>query len=199
MSRVTIAPVVEGHGEVNALPPLLRRIAADLGVYDIEIHPPIRKGRSILATEAGIVAAVEQASYRVPGDGGVLVLFDADDDCPVDLVSRLLVPARKVRQDKTISLVVANREFEAWFLAGASSLVGKCGLPEDFASPVDPESKRDAKGWISDAMRRASGHPYKEVVDQPKLASVFDMKTARENSPSFNKFWREVAKLVEVR
>jgi hypothetical protein len=182
VASVTIAPVVEGHGEVKALPLLLRRVAYDLGVYGIEIHPPIRAGRSTLATAAGISSVVEQAAYRVPGHGGILVLFDADDDCPVDLVSRLLASARNVRPDKAVAFVVATREFEAWFLAAASSLAGKCGLPEDFAAPADPETKRDAKGWISDAMRRGSGHPYKEVIDQSKLASVFDMKAARSNS-----------------
>jgi len=94
--RVTIAPVVEGHGEVEALPVLLRRIANDLGVYDIEICRPNRVPRSILATRAGIVSAVHQAAYRVGSRGGVLVLFDADDDCPKDLVQQLLVPVRGV-------------------------------------------------------------------------------------------------------
>lgn len=197
MSRVTIAPVVEGHGEVKALPVLLRRIASDLGVYDLVIPQPNRVGRPILATQAGIVNAVEQAAYRVPDRGGVLVLFDADDDCPVQLVSSLLAPARDIRQDKAISLVVANREFEAWFLAAASSLVGQCGLPQDFVAPEDPENKRDAKGWISQAMKRASNHPYAPPVDQPKLAAVFDMALARANSRSFDKFWREVEGLIK--
>lgn len=135
MGRVTIVPVVEGHGEVKALPLLLRRIAADLGVYDLDVHQPIRVGRSTLAKEAGIAAAVEQASYRVPDRGGVLVLFDADDDCPVDLVTRLLVPARTTRPDKSVSLVIATREFEAWFLAAASSLAGTCGFPSTSLLP----------------------------------------------------------------
>ena len=196
MDRVTIAPVVEGHGEVKALPVLLRRVACDLGVYDVDIPLPNRVGRSALATQAGIANAVEQASYRVPGRGGVLVLFDADDDCPVDLVARLLTSARNVRQDKAIGLVVANKEFEAWFLAAAESLAGRCGLPRDLAAPQDPECKRDAKGWLSAAMKRGGGHPYKEVVDQPKLAAVFDMQAARVKSRSFDKFWRETERLI---
>lgn len=133
----------------------------------------------------------------MPSRGGVLVLFDADDDCPVHLVHRLLAPAQEVRKDKSISLVVANREFEAWFLAASASLAGKCGLPADFAWPTKPETKRDAKGVISDALKRASGRPYSQSVDQPKLAATFDMGIARENAPSFDKFWREISKLVE--
>ena len=197
MDRVTIAPVVEGHGEVAALPVLLRRIAGELGVYNLEISPPLRVSRSVLAAEAGITKVVQQAAFRVSGLGGVLVLFDADDDCPKELVNRLLTPARNARQDKKVSLVVAHKEFEAWFLAAASSLAGKCGLPGDFAWAGDPEGKRDAKGWISYHTRLGSGFPYKEVVDQPKLAAEFDMQAARAKSPSFDKFWRETEGLIK--
>jgi hypothetical protein len=190
--RVTIAPVVEGHGEVEALPVLLRRVAHDLGVYDIEICRPNRVPRSILATRAGIVSAVKQAAYRVGSRGGVLVLFDADDDCPKDLVEQLLVPARDARKDKTVGLVVANREFEGWFLSAAESVAGHCGLPQDFTWNGDPESRRDAKGIVSEAMKRVTGHSYSETVDQARLAAQFDMKAARRTSRSFDKFWREV-------
>lgn len=192
---VTIASVVEGHGEVQALPVLLRRIANELGVYNINVCAPNRVPRSRLGTEAGIVAAVQQAAYRVSGRGGVLVLFDADDDCPKDLVQKLLTPARKAREDKTVALVVANREFEAWFLAAADSLAGHSGLPEGFNWTDDPEDKRDAKSAISHAIKGATGHPYSETVDQACLAAQFDMTAARQRSRSFDKLWREVAVL----
>jgi Domain of unknown function (DUF4276) len=198
--RLTIAPVVEGHGEVTALPVLLGRIARELGVYEheLKICPPNRISRSKLATPAGIVNAVEQGALRVPGDGGVLVLFDADDDCPIDLVNTLLASACDARKDKHVGLVVAKREFEAWYLASAESLAGKCGLPDDFSYPGDPEAKRDAKGVLSKAMMQASGHTYRETVDQQKLAKAFDMAMARERSPSFDKLWRQVESLCGV-
>lgn len=192
---VTIASVVEGYGEVQALPVLLRRIAYELGVYELDVPKPNRASRATLATPNGIVRAVQQGAYRVRNRGGVLVLFDADDDCPKDLVERLLSPARGARPDRNVSLVVARKEFEAWFLAAAGSLAGKCGLPEDFAWTGDPEDKRDAKGVISDALRDATGHSYQETVDQARLAAAFDMAEARKASASFDKFWREVATL----
>jgi hypothetical protein len=193
--QVTIASVVEGHGDVQALPVLLRRITNKLGVYNTNICKPNRVPRSSLGTEAGIVAAVQQVAHRVTGRGGVLVLFDADDDCPKDLVQELLVPARMARKDKTVALVVANREFEAWFLAAADSLAGRCGLPEGFDWAQDAESKRGAKEVISHAIKKATGHPYSETVDQAGLAAEFDMAAARKNAPSFDKLWREIAAL----
>lgn len=192
---VTIASVVEGHGEVQALPVLLRRIAHEHGVYGLDVPKPNRVSRSTLATPSGIVRAVQQGAYRVGGRGGVLVLFDADDDCPKELVEQLLGPARGARPDKNVSLVVARKEFEAWYLAAADSLAGKCGLPDDFKWTGDPEDKRDAKGVISDALRVSTGHSYREAVDQARFAAAFDMGAAREASASFDKFWREVTTL----
>ena len=48
---MTIWPIVEGHGEVHALPILLRRLAAEAYVY-VEVCAPIRKRRSQLVTSA---------------------------------------------------------------------------------------------------------------------------------------------------
>jgi hypothetical protein len=44
---MTIAPIVEGHGEVSAAPELLRRLAAWIAPYKaIEINPPIRTNKA---------------------------------------------------------------------------------------------------------------------------------------------------------
>ena len=194
--HVTIAPVVEGHGDEKAVPVLLRRIANELGVFDLTVRPPQRVPRSTLATEAGLISAVRQASYHVECRGGVLVLFDADDDCPVDLVNRLLAPARQACAGKNLGLVAANKEFESWFLAAAQSLAGHGGLPDDFGYDKDPEAKRDAKGVIDRAMKSGPvGHKYSETVDQARLAARFDMGIARQGAPSFDKLWREVEAL----
>ena len=195
-NHVTIAPVVEGHGDAKAVPFLLRRIAHDLGIYELTICPPQRVSRSTLGTEAGLMSAVRQASYRVDGLGGVLVLFDADDDCPVDLVGRLLDPARKACAGKNLGLVVAEKEFESWFLAAAPSLAGRGGLPDNFGYDGNPQAKRDAKGVVDQAMRSGpERHKYSETVDQARLATLFDMEMARRGAPSFDKLWREVEAL----
>ena len=191
-NHVTIAPVVEGQGDEKAVPVLLRRIAHELGVFNVTIRPPYRVPRSTLGTETGLTLAVRQASYHVDDLGGVLVLFDADDDCPVELVNRLVAPARKACAGKGLGFVAANKEFEAWFLAAARSPAGHCGLPDDFGYDKDPEAKRDAKGIIDHAMKKGpGGHKYSETVDQARLAAQFDMKMARQSAPSFDKLWRE--------
>lgn len=42
------------------------------------------------------------------------------------------------------------------------------------------------------------GKPYKETVDQAPLTSAFDLKMAREHSGSFDKFYREVSRLLGI-
>lgn len=192
----TIASIVEGDGEVVALPKLLHRIAAEIGVTNLRAERPMREPRGRITRVGGIERVVSAAALRVTGDGGVLVILDADDDCPAHLGPQLLARARAVRPDKRIVVVVANREFEAWFLAAATSLAGQHGFPDDLRSHGNPEVPRDCKGWLT--KQRAHGHPYKETVDQAPLASIFDLKAARENAPSFDKFYRDVTWLLST-
>jgi hypothetical protein len=126
----------------------------------------------------------------------VLVLLDADDDCPAEYGPLLLARAQAARPDKQVSVVLANREYEAWFLAAAPSLAGQFGFPAEFARPQNPEAPRDCKGLLPKA--RPKGQPYKETVDQAPLTSVFDLKMAREHSDSFDKFYREVSRLLGI-
>lgn len=126
---------------------------------------------------------------------GVLVLLDADDDCPAELAPALLARARDARKDRPASVVLAKREFEAWFLAAAPSLRGRRGLAADLALPPDPELPRDCKGWLS--RHRSDGRGYKPTADQAALAAAVDLRLARTNSPSLDKLWRDLERLVD--
>ena len=192
----TIASIVEGDGEVRALPKLLHRIAAELGAPNLLTPTPMRIPRGKITIVGGIERVVAAEALRVSAKGGVLVLLDADDDCPAEFGPFLLARAQAVRPDKRVSVVLANREFEAWFLAAAPSLAGQFGFPADFVRPRNSETPRDCKGLLTKA--RPKGQPYKETVDQAPLASAFDLKMAREHSDSFDKFYREVSRLLEI-
>lgn len=186
--------IVEGHGEIEAVPVLIRRICQiihpDLG---LRIHHPFRVPRNRLVQPGELERAVDLAGRRAGQNGAILIVLDSDDECPATLAPKLLSRARKIRSDLPISVVLAKREFEAWFLASAESLRGRRGLSETLEAPLDPEVIRGAKEWLTSHM--AGGRHYVETLDQSALAASFDMDRARR-APSFNKLYREVMALL---
>ena len=48
-----------------------------------------------------------------PACSGVLLLFDADDDCPKELAQELETWAQEAAGDKASAVVIASREYEA--------------------------------------------------------------------------------------
>ena len=195
MRRVRISTIVEGFGEVEALPLLLRRIASEASpdVY-LEIPKPVRVGRQKICKSRELERYLELAARTGGDEGRILLLLDADEDCPVDLARALLERARKQRPDRMTSVVLAKTEFESWFLAAADSITGKRGLASDLSSPENPEAVKGAKEWLSRSMPR--GQAYQETIDQAKLTCAFNLEIARQRSPSFDKLWREVERLL---
>lgn len=191
-----ILPIVEGHGEVTAVPILIRRIVAQYApeVY-AQVGQVIRVKRTGLIQPGGVERTVELAARKTTATDGILILLDADDDCPREIAEQLLARARAARADRAISVVAANREYEAWFLAAARSLRGKRGLADDLEPPPDPEAIRDAKGWL--ANRTTQGFSYKPTIDQPALTHLFDVEQAC-TARSFRKIVKEVVTLARL-
>lgn len=191
-----ILPIVEGHGEVQAVPVLIRRVLSSYAPdHQTTIGRPIRVKRNGLVQQGGIEHAIEFAAQQCGKGDGLLVLLDADDDLPCELGPRLLERATAARADRAIRVVAAMREFEAWFLAAARSLRGHRGFPDDLEPPAAPEAIRDAKGWL--AARTPRGRSYRPTVDQAALAAVFDLHEAHTTS-SFQKFVRDVVALAST-
>ncbi len=141
MSSIAIASIVEGHGEVAAAPLLIRRVAEriDPNLY-VVLPPPVRIKRDRIAERFDDLArAIGYAIGLLQGPGGILVLLDAEDDCPKDLGPNLLQRAQAPRSDIPVGVALAKYEFESWFLAAAESIRGKRDLPDDLAPPLDPE------------------------------------------------------------
>jgi hypothetical protein len=195
MPSLSIGCIVEGHGEVQAVPILIRRIGAtiDPSLW-IDVKSPLRISRSKLVRGQELERAVEFAARKTGGQGGILILVDSDDDCQAQLGPQLLARARKTRDNLPIGVVLAKREFEAWFLASAESLRGKRGLPGNLTPPPDPELIRGAKEWI--ARRITGGSTYSETLDQPALTAIFDLDQAARRSDSFDKCVREITSLI---
>jgi hypothetical protein len=183
--------VVEGEGDKVAVPILVRRLLWRHGIQSVDIPKPWRLYKGKMKKPEELRNAVEYMARKTAPDGALLVLLDADADCPAKLGVQLLETVSQARQDRRVSVVVANREFEAWFLAAAASLAGQRGLPPDLAAPEDPEAIADCKGWLGKSMP----HGYHETLDQPAFSSLIDLDLAL-NAPSFAKLDRELRKLA---
>jgi hypothetical protein len=187
---IPIASIVEGDGEVAALPILLRRLAAerDPGVIANAL-PPIRVRRDrFLNKEDEFRKQLLLASAKSGDNGWILIVLDADDDCPANLGQQIFQRAQKYVPHRRLSVVLAKREFEAWFLAAAQSLSGARGFAIDAHEQVDAEEPRDAKGWMRQHMQ---GGTYREMLDQPAFTAAFDLQQAFDNSRSFRKLCKE--------
>lgn len=183
--------IVEGQGEEAALPVLLRRFSARHGGAFELAGRPWRESRQRMLSEEHMSRVFSVARTRRAD--AALVILDSDDECAVALARRLNDIARRLMPDVTTSVVVAVREFEAWFLAGAESLRGQRGLPASLERPDAPESIRDAKGWLSRQMLRG----YSPTLDQPALAASLSFDEASNHARSFRKLIKELTAFVE--
>jgi hypothetical protein len=193
---VEIACIVEGDGEVQAVPLLVRRIIQESFP---SLYVPVSvarnfRGRTKLMNRALFQTAVDGSARRIRRPGGILVLLDADSDCPVDLGRTLLSWAHEVRADVLTSVVVADREYETWFLAAADSLRNVRGLPANLTAPILLEAVQGAKEWLTSQIPLAS--PYSPTKHQASFSAQMGLALARERSRSFRKLEKEVQALI---
>ena len=199
-----LVPVVEGEGEAKAVPVLLRGIATWLAPErHVSVQRPVRVPRDSFVRNAEerrkALAYAVHACLRANGSGHILVLLDADDDCPATAAPALAESCAAIVGDRTgLSVVLANREYEAWFLASRERLQGirdfDLGRLREHWDEVDPDAPRNAKGLV----REATGRRYGPVKDQAALSAKIDPRLACERSRSFRKLVDECRRALEV-
>ena len=198
MRQLKVAPIVEGDGEVPAVPILLRRIATEL-ISDAFIHVlrPIRQPRdrllankdNCLRNSVGL-AVHKLQQFQIPDARElVLLLVDADKDCAAKCGPQTQELLFAIREDLDSTCVLAVVEYETWFVAAAESLQKYLDVADTQQVPEDPERMRCRKKWVEDRFR---GTKYVEPVDQPKLTAAMDLRICRRRSPSFDKLCREI-------
>jgi len=202
-----IMPIIEGHGEEKAVPCLIRRWLRHRQwhkFFDVPDTAINAKGCGKLKAaynrkrHLGIEHYIETA-LRNKADA-ILVVLDADDECvnrgPNNgLGPELLTRAQNVASHVPLAVVVANREYEAWFLASLTSFRAMGLLRRKVRLPgrIVPESQRDCKGLIANLM----GCKYEEKVHQLALTCglTFSPRT-KYRSPSYGKLLRDLERLT---
>ena len=199
--RLIVAPAVEGHGEESAARVLFPRIGSELLDLDyVHVCRPVRKPRSALVRERSgqLEQAVGIASLQLAAAGSavagaapglLLILLDANGDCPAELGPALLERAAAFRSDVPLRVVLAVAEYETWFAAAADSLGNFLRLPQGEAAPKTPEATGQRKKWVEDRYA-GSGTKYSETVDQARMTAAMDLAVVRDRCPSFARLCR---------
>lgn len=188
-----VYPIVEGHGEVEAAPVLLRRLLAEAACQHVGVGRPIRRTQSQLRSKEGIQAGVRLALLQ-PECAAVVILFDGEDDYPKKLAAQVRMWAQEAAAGQPCDVIVAYREYETWFLASLESLRGQYGIRHDADAPANPESKRGAKSALEEFM--PADRAYSETGDQPAMSAVFDMGLAHRRNRSFRKLVKAIGDLL---
>jgi hypothetical protein len=185
--------IVEGKGEIAALPNLCARILLELEAWNWVVDPdPIRQPRSRLVDErvtsprrpirdGTFHAALELALHSRKPDG-LLVLCDSDDDCPVAWGTSANGCIESRCRGTAVMIV---REYETWLLHGLQQAA-------DLSVAVI-ETKRDAKGLLR---RFIPG--YQPTLHQLRVTRELDIARCRARSDSFDKLVRDLAALTGV-
>ncbi len=195
MTRLCVAPIVEGHGEDKAVRILLQRVWREiLGQDYIHVLRPIRGSRHKLVRKEDLERAIALAASKLKGACAprdprlILVLLDADTDPTCVLGPRLLSYAAESRPDVDITWVLAGVEHGARLVAAAESLRDFLEFPA--ATVETPQKSRAGKGWIQKHFKRPK---YSETLDQPRMTARMDLELCRRRSASFDKLCRELA------
>lgn len=194
-----IVALVEGDGELDAVPALVRRILWErLLRYDISAKKPKAAGG-----KPDLLKRFERFLQYALLDGcdAILVLVDADEECPFQQAPNLAVRAAALNLNVPVAIVYARSEYETWFISSLSECTGesirsRLGIPASVNAPEDVEDIRSAKGWLEHHMPNDRG--YKETEDQAPLTHHIDLDLTHSRSRSFRRFCHAVDELVNA-
>lgn len=202
MGKKGLVLFVEGDGDEEAVPHLVKRLLTDKQMWDaVHLDPHVMRTGGIEAltgSKAGNWLRYLQAAMKRRNAAGVLVVLDGDakkvrlgDDrppvpfCASQAARHLVEQSRSAGAGKifSVAVVFACQEYESWLIAGIASLRGRPlqdGRPGVSANapdaPKDIEVRpRDAKDWLS----RHMPNGYKPTQDQAPLTQLLDLEALR--------------------
>lgn len=187
----SIISIVEGLGDIKAVPALLTRILQNEGQwswYAGKAH----QAHNLHTLKKGLERFLRHAANE-KNCAAILILLDLDDGCPKKEAESLALEIQTFNLPQPVAIAFAHREYEAWFLASLPTIAGHYGLPSDVLYEGDVESKRDAKGWFK---QRMLGRKYNPLIHQKKFTSLIDLELAYENSRSFRRLYHAIEQLL---
>jgi hypothetical protein len=199
IERRNIVPIVEGLGDEKAVPVLLRRLLHIRERYALGIANA-KKAKSRQKLVDNFEQFLEY-SRKESATAAVLVLLDADKDCPYEIAVQLAQRARALNLPFPVVIVCANCEYEVWFLASLETIAGQpingnVLFPDGLSYSGPVEQRRGVKEWLKNNM--LPGHTYKETQHQETMSSMIDFDLVRPRSRSFRRLEHAVDELLHA-
>ena len=194
----SIVVIVEGDGEVESAPGLIRRILWErLFRYDIsriKSMPTNSKSNFLRGFEQFLEYAIDENA------DAILALVDADEECPVEAAGSLVDRASALNLGVPVAVVYAKCEYETWFICSLSEGTGegiraRLNIASSVNAPENVENIRGAKEWLEGHMPQ--DQRYRETLDQEPLTHHIDMELAHRRSRSFRRLCHAVEELVD--
>jgi hypothetical protein len=188
-----VVPIVEGNGEVDAVPLLLRKLLGEMHRWDVQPARPLNAhGRGNLEKLGGLEKFIRLALKESDC---------AEGDCAKELAKECAECVRAVGVTVPMVIVCAKCEYEAWFLASPETIAGKDlkgrpGLPAGIRFAGDTESIQAVKGWLTRHLPK--GRAYKETLDQAPMTDLLDTELTKQRSRSFRRLWHAVEQMMEA-
>jgi hypothetical protein len=195
-----LAVIAEGDGDKPAVRVILGRLPGlyeDMAQVQVgDVHNA--HGRHNLTKTGGIE---KFCGYAARDHDAVLVLLDADRDCPLALAAALAARMAACALGVPAAVVCANQAFETWFLADIESVRGrsvKGRILVDSAADIQesPERIVNPKARLRDLLM--AREYYKESRDQPALAGLIDLGRVEARCRSFRRLISALRELQEA-
>ena len=192
-----IVALVEGDGDIKSVSLLLKRILVQQSLSNWMPGLP-----RVVHSVQNLIKNVDRTISCISKDKdchALLVLLDLDDGCPKQVATSLSGIIRSYNLPFPVAIVLAHREYESWFLASLPSIANK--FPNLFnpgnayAAHPAPETKRDAKGWLTSQMNRKK---YIETLHQEQFTMHFDMQAASFGCRSFQRLMHAIHELTHA-
>jgi Domain of unknown function (DUF4276) len=190
---LSITFIVEGPGDMQAVPTLARKILSEHGVFNCKFNLNRRGDLPKVKNKFNKFYPV-----AINDNAPVFCVLDFDCDFCNDVLQEenlFREMAHRIRPDWLFEVCFFVKEFETLFLCDYNSTKKVLkAIAKTWKPAKNSEAYRDAKGELSRAM--PSDKSYNTTSQQDSVTAQLDLSYLRAHSPSFMRFEQALLRLT---
>ena len=190
-----LLPIVEGHGEVDALPTLLHKICKG-SERELRVERPYRIRRDMFVNNKDkrrvCIGVMGYKCRNLLPNASIVILLDAESDCCKGFLHGEQMKAIQKDMDELLGdnipyfFALAEKGYESWLAAGFGG-----GNPDNHGNPAK---------WLTENSDTCGlSGPYSKIPDQLKLTEKLDIDKVREVNRSFCRFREKILALPRAK